>query len=211
MNSNEFFQIKNKWKEFPTKIQGGVLCVGEIPVVAVDEKELQYLFVEKLFKDSGKKVVEIGYGLGFASDAIQKFIPREHIIIEANQKLARVAMHKFPLGVVLNCFWEDVNPLVFGQADLIIYDPINPLDSKLSGRSLALQHLRPMWEEILPKMNVGARIGGLDASGRLKEVEIQKMVGDLGEVEVFTCPPDVIPRGLPWFNEGCNFIYISKK
>lgn len=131
-------------------------------------RELKKSYIEALIKElrpSGN-VLEIGYGFGDGAEAIQRFNPKSHTIIENIPEVAKEAKKwagRHPNVTIIEDNWQDVLPKL-GIFDAIFYNDY-PLDNEidlmqtLSTEDASLiamrsKELLKMLEEELSQFNV---------------------------------------------------------
>ena len=87
MISKEEFRNGEVYKD------GDRLMVGGNDVMYYSEKEtIEKRVMELCEKYKPKKVLEIGFGLGYTATAFQKYGVKEHIIVEAHPKIFKEAV-----------------------------------------------------------------------------------------------------------------------
>lgn len=114
--------------KFSKDANGKEVLLGENALPVLMEWEKAYLeeAVETL-KPKGD-VLEIGFGLGFAADSIQKKNPKSHVIIESDQDLLERAKQwsaKHPKTKILEGIWQEKIKNL-GQFDCILFDGYIP-------------------------------------------------------------------------------------
>ncbi|MEZ4104440.1 MAG: rRNA adenine N-6-methyltransferase family protein [Candidatus Paceibacterota bacterium] len=197
-----------KFKYVKTEMKNDILYAGEEPLVALSEKELQEFFIKRFIRKSDK-VLEIGYGLGLSAKAIADIKPKVHVIVELNRELCERAENEISNAEIVNDNWKNLEVSLFKKIDKVVYE-VGPEKSNLEGKDFALAHVKPAVEVILKKINVGASVGVIDPSGELSDYDIKRIAKCDVFVNVVKCPDDLVPKGLPWFENGCNFLYIEK-
>ncbi len=112
----------------PEKTNDGLAVDGEL-VVSAAEGPIQRRLAFMLTKSSCNRVLEMGYGLGLASEALRLRRPREHWIIEGNEWLAKEceANLRSSAGArvtVLNETWEHaLDQFAPRYFDSVLFDP----------------------------------------------------------------------------------------
>lgn len=199
------------WRGAPVRLTQEALLVGGAPVVLTSEEDLQQKLIENAVTSPGLIVMEIGYGLGFASRAIQKQSPKVHQIIESNAILAQRAAEEFPSAFIVAQFWEELEKKEFRSLDILIFEPGGLNASTQSDKKSALAHLEPIWSGIAPYMKSGAVIGALDPSGACEPELLQKKLKERCVVKIFPYIEKISKSGIGWFSDGCNIIIITIK
>ena len=186
-----------------------MLCIGDVPLVHRAEQGIQEQMVEQVVSECDR-VLEIGYGLGLASSAIERKRPSLHTIVEANEILTLTARNKMRNAKVICGFWEDIVGARLGSYDSVIFDACSSLTSEQgSAVDLAIKHLIPVWQVLLPRMKSGTKIGAIVPTGNLTEAELVALMP--AGVKSFTlnnsidCPQ---PTENGWFSDGCKLLTL---
>ncbi len=122
---------KEAWKAAAAEISSESLAIEGHPVMEAWERPYMAALAAVATKNGGR-VLEVGFGLGIASAAIQEAAIEEHVIIEANgdvfRRLSRFAATAGRPVRPIDGLWEEVLPrLEAGSFDGILYDtyPLN--------------------------------------------------------------------------------------
>jgi type IV protein arginine methyltransferase len=95
-----------------------------------EKKEIKKLIRDICKRYKPKRVLEIGFGLGYTATEFQKFNLQKHIIIEAHPEIFKTAMKwskKYKNVSVINCFLQDFNydtkdyDLIFDDRQELVY------------------------------------------------------------------------------------------
>jgi hypothetical protein len=202
--------MENKWKNSPVTRDGLCLYVGGTAVVGLAERLLQEFLVASCSLQECSSVYEIGFGLGYAAFAISSSPAKRHIIIEANSELAQRAHMEYPNATVINDIWQNYFSDAIQERSVIVYDAM-PNDGENLGESFAIRHLVPILQHLTPLLAPGTLIAAIDPSGGLQPIDLVGRSPVTCCVASISVPPDIIPRGLPWFSTGCNIIHIMIK
>lgn len=165
-------QRRQSFRDLPVRISEQGLTIGGTTIVGAWEENLQRTLVRETVA-LHDRVLEIGYGLGFAAAAIRSLGPTEHVIIEAHPAVARSASDE-----LLDCenvrivcdFWQDQTPP--GRPHRfhsIIYDPYpvetkRPFDGSLE---MTLEFALDFLPHARDWLVEGGRCGFLDFSCKL--------------------------------------------
>ena len=119
------------WRSQKPQRSDGELVLDGQAVVGVAEKELQEALARSLARP-GDRVIEIGYGLGLAHDALRQIGLGEHWVIEGNKWLAAECISESSgdssVPIVVFDTWEHALGLLpAAYFDAILFDPF-PLD-----------------------------------------------------------------------------------
>jgi len=138
--------------------------------VEVWEKPIQTILVESMVA-SDDMVVEIGFGLGMASEVIQRIGPREHWIIEAHHHVLASVLEKQTLCANLIISpWQTVLPMIMeNYFDAIVYDADPDDREAFDGSSEAtLKFVSPILTHAIRILKPGGKLGFIDFSGALR-------------------------------------------
>jgi len=149
------------------------LYIGGFPIVEQWEKPIQEDLAKFTCRGQDRIVLEIGFGLGMAANAVQALQPRQHYILESHIEIAKNAINAFnglqSPPVVIRAAWEVVLPYLASQRfDAIIFDSYPLVDIPFDGSVEATYNyvkdfLLAAEDLLLPK----GRLGFLDFSGLL--------------------------------------------
>lgn len=145
------------------------LLIGGQSVVEYWERPIQEELA-RCARTAGTRIIEVGYGLGMCSNAIQSLSPDAYVLIEAHRLLADIARAKASSSVeVVNCEWIDAFPrLMSRQWDAIVFDAFPLLEQKFDGTSGSMiDLLRPAIEPASTLLELGGRLLFLDFTGDL--------------------------------------------
>ncbi len=209
LNLEEPSILRATWvKGIPTS-HDEMLYIGDVPLVHRTEQGIQEQMVEQSVS-VGDRVLEIGYGWGFASLAIERKSPVLHTIIEANNVLAQTARNKMRNAQVICGFWEDVVGSKLDFYDSVIFDACSSLSFEQGlAVDLAIRHLVPAWHILMPRLKSGTKIGVIVPTGNLTEAEIVALMPS--KVKTFkltdsiNCPQPTVNG---WFSDGCKLLTL---
>lgn len=122
--------LKN-WQSWATEsatYDEHTLRIAGHPVM--EDWELNYMQdLARVATSKGGNILELGYGLGLSSKAIQSHDIKNHYVIECNIDVIKKAIQDFPSMVeknrfhLLTGFWQDVTPLLASESlDGILFD-----------------------------------------------------------------------------------------
>jgi guanidinoacetate N-methyltransferase len=117
---------KARWASEPAALDAESLRIEGHPVMEAWEQPYMAALAAAV-SFPGARVLEVGFGLGLASRAIQSLCPSEHVIIEANGDVYR-RLVEFAAGAASKVtprqgLWEEVVPtLESASFDGILYD-----------------------------------------------------------------------------------------
>lgn len=118
-------KMKSNLQESSAKVVGGSLIIEGQQVMQDWQVELMKAVVEAI-DPAGKNVLEIGYGLGIASEFIQKLKPTKHTIIECNSDVFKTMQNwagtKDTDIALVEARWQDTLPDL-GEYEVILFDP----------------------------------------------------------------------------------------
>lgn len=152
------------------KITTDRLLINGVVSVESWERLIQTKLVETIVKPTDV-VVEFGYGLGMASEAIQKISPRDHWIIEAHyQVLIPILERKLHHINFIVSPWQKALPMIKdGSFDAIVYDADPDNISTFDGSADAtLEFILPILPNVKRILAPGGRLGFIDFSGVLQ-------------------------------------------
>jgi hypothetical protein len=177
-------QIQMAFCRLPACRSHDSLLIGDMPIVESWEEDLQHSLVSGVVAP-GDRVVEIGYGLGFASTQILALNPAEYLILEAHPfvyDLARQRLGENSNTIIVQDFWQNVcPPEIHNRFQALIYDPYpvcanQPFDGSLAMTfDLFLEFVPHARRWVLP----GGRWGFLDFSCEIADnPRFRRIVGE---------------------------------
>lgn len=140
---------RQRWKELPVEETKTGLFIGGMPVVERWEEPAQRKLAEVAARRGGP-ILEIGYGLGLATRAIQDAQPQQHIVVESHPQVAHRASNKLSgrTGVsVISAFWEELVDQLEPGFNGILYD-VYPIDG--NGFSGSIEEVKALVAPFLP-------------------------------------------------------------
>ena len=135
------------------------------------ELECQRMLVKLAVPTSGLSVLEIGYGLGLASTAIQTGCsPALHVTVEANPAVACGALgRRIGNEILIVSRWQSIfRHLAVGTFDSIVFDPDPEVPADISWNSSDVANWAlPGITSLSPLLRPGGRFGCLDFTNQL--------------------------------------------
>ncbi|MFZ2864412.1 MAG: hypothetical protein WA440_06640 [Ignavibacteriaceae bacterium] len=162
------------------------------------ERSIQIKLVETIVKPTDV-VIELGYGLGMASDAIQKISPREYWIVEKHYEiLAQILKKELKHINFIISSWQKVLPIIQESSfDSIIYDADPNKITSFDGSAIAtMEFILPVFPYIRKILKTDGRLGFIDFSGILHTYpdflkKIEEYDLDFEKIAISVCPsPD---------------------
>ncbi|MBI5450159.1 MAG: hypothetical protein HY940_02265 [Gammaproteobacteria bacterium] len=172
------------------------LLINGVSSVEVWERPIQKKLVEAVVS-LNDVVAEVGYGLGMASEAIQKISTREHWIIEAHHHTLVPLLEKQPLSAnLIISSWQTALPMIKEEYfHAIVYDADPDDRGVFDGSAEAtLKFVSPILPHALRILKPGGKLGFIDFSGALRtlpefHVRLAKFNLDFNFVSVPINPP----------------------
>jgi len=180
------------------------------------ELECQRALVELTVPTSGLAVLEIGYGLGMASVAIQtEHAPTVHITVEANRTVAGNALRR-SVGneILLVAKWQSIAGLLARSTfDSVIFDPDPeiPADISWTASDVVAWALLGM-TSLSPLLRPGGRFGFVDFTNQVLLIdEFSARAAKLGMVVESVQIPISPPTDCKYARPGDATVIVAVK
>lgn len=194
------------------------LYLNGLPIVEKWENAIQEQLAYLTCQASDRIVLEIGFGLGMAAQAIQSLKPRKHYIIEVHKKIAKHAIDTFngtdSPPVVIRAAWEEILPhFRIHQFDAIIFDsyPLAdmPFDGGVKSTYSYVESFLVAAQDLLKPQGY---LGFLDFSGLLSDyIPFSKLIHNRFSSVQFVPSPISPPPGCSYANGPTGYVAILKK
>jgi hypothetical protein len=162
------------WLSQPALYGHNGLSIGGVSIVERWEKPIQELLAKSVCESRNGRVLEIGYGLGFAAKTVAASNPLLHVLVEAHPQVAIKAIKELPPSTsILLSLWELILPsLRSDHFDGILFDAY-PMTGELFDGSAhcTLKHVAVAFAEGARLLRPRGVLGFLDFSCAVTELD----------------------------------------
>jgi hypothetical protein len=205
----------NEWLSSSAQYDEVGLSIAGHSVVEQWEKPVQEALAASICRSRAARILEIGYGLGFAANVVASFTRREHIVVEAHPDIVCRALTEMPTStLIVSGLWEQIVPALNSDYfDGIIYDAYPMTAAPFDGSSQStFDHVRPFLAESARLLRRGGLLGFLDYSCAVTQLEefVSTVGGLFSEFFVKKIAIEV-PNSCSFARGKCAHILILKR
>ncbi len=204
------------WTTEPAIYSETGLVIKNLSIVENWEKPIQEILAKSVIKSSQDVILEIGYGLGFASQAVVKSNPLHHILIEAHPSIAEKAKRELPANVsVIVALWQNaIYTFKESSFDGVIFDayPLDDFQFFDGTPESTLEYVKPFLKRASKLLKSGGLLSFLDFSCQIDTLkEFQGLVkSNYSQYKIINVP--LIIPGSCTYAKGVhgNVIVVTK-
>jgi guanidinoacetate N-methyltransferase len=156
------------------------LWIGGQSIVENWEEPIQEVLAKSVFYSLEDKILEIGYGLGFASQTVAKHNPLYHTVIEAHPSIAKKAKTELPATtLIIEAFWQEaIKQFEDNIFDGLIFDAYTLSDVHFDGTLESnFNYAKPILHAAKRILRIGGKLSFLDFSCQIDTIkEFQEIV-----------------------------------
>lgn len=186
-----------KWTSSQIEYDDIGLKINSCSIVEYWEKDIQHILANSILQKSNISILEIGYGLGYASKAISLFGPKIHVLIEAHPLIADKAKNELShkTKIIQGLWQESIKYFKNTSFNGIVFDAYPIEEGEFDGsKESTLRFVSPFLNQASSLLKIGGKLSFLDFScsistmSEFEQLALEKY-GQYDILEVAINPP----------------------